>query len=172
MSTASEVTAYLRKIVGIEDLSYSQLCTVVSVDESEMTCEVTPIDEGANFKDVRLMADNSNTSSGIYFKPVVGSVVMISPQDDVTYFVSMFSEVEEIWLHGSQYNGLVKVAELVDKLNNLENKVNDIISKFNSHTHTGVTTGGGASGTTATVVSGTLTPTNQSEIENETVKHG
>jgi len=172
MSTSTEIAAYLKAIVGIENLPYSQLCTVVSVDETEMTCEVTPIDGGANFTDVRLMADNNDTSKGIFFKPAIGSIVMISPQDEVTFFVSMVSEVEDIWLHGNQYGGLVKVIPTVEKLNNLENKVNDIISKFNTHVHTGVTTGGGSSGTTATPVSGTLTPTVRGDIENTNVNHG
>ncbi|MEI8111180.1 MAG: hypothetical protein WCH59_09345 [Chitinophagia bacterium] len=66
--------------------------------------------------------------------------------------------------------GLVKVIELTQKLNNLENKVNSLISVFNSHVHTGVTTGAGASGTTPTTVTGTLTPTQRADIENTKIK--
>lgn len=63
--------------------------------------------------------------------------------------------------------GLVKVIELTNKLNALENKVNDIISKFNSHTHIlTLSTGTGTAAATANPVSGTLTPTNRGDIEN------
>lgn len=63
--------------------------------------------------------------------------------------------------------GLVKVIELTQKLNNLESKVNDIISKFNSHTHIlTLSTGTGTAAATANPVSGTLTPTNRADIEN------
>jgi hypothetical protein len=170
MSAESDIRASIRAIVG--NFPMSVLGTVVSVDEDEMTCEVEPIDGGASFMDVRLMADNEDTSKGIFFKPAIDSVVMITPQDEVTYFVSMVSEVDEVWLHGDQYGGIVKVADLVTKLNNLEGKVNDLVTAFNSHVHTGVTTGGGSSGTTATQVTGTLTPTQRADIENTDVKHG
>lgn len=65
--------------------------------------------------------------------------------------------------------GLVKVNDILTKLNNLENKVNTIISTFNSHTHLGVTTGAGTSGTSPTPITGTLTPTTKSEIENDKI---
>jgi hypothetical protein len=65
------------------------------------------------------------------------------------------------------------VGELTTKLNNLENKVNDIVAKFNSHTHIlTLSTGTGTAAPTTTKVPGTLTPTEQSEIENDKVKHG
>lgn len=79
----------------------------------------------------------------------------------------------EIMINDGSLGGLVKVSELTTKLNNLENKVNDIVAKFNSHTHVlTLTTGTGTAAPTANPVSGTLTPTEQSEIENEKVKHG
>lgn len=71
--------------------------------------------------------------------------------------------------------GLVKVIELTQKLNNLENLVNGLITKYNSHTHTVATTGtataqtGTAAPTSATETQ-TLTPTQRADIENELVK--
>lgn len=63
--------------------------------------------------------------------------------------------------------GLVKVIELTKKLNDLENKVNQIISAFNSHTHIlTLSTGTGTAAATASPVSGTLTPTQRGDIEN------
>lgn len=169
MSAFSDIIESIRKIVG--ETPTSLLCTVVSVDESAMTCEVKPVDSGANFLDVRLMADDAAPQTGFYLKPKVDSVVMISPQDDVTYFVSMFSEVEEIWLHGNQFDGLVKVGGVVEKLNNLEGKVNDLISALQ-----GITIPLAPSGTYpfAPLFAdiSPLTETEQSDLENETVKHG
>jgi hypothetical protein len=172
MSAEAKIIESIRKIAGISDLSTSLLAYVVSVDESEMTCEVRPITGDANYKDVRLMADADNTSTGMYFKPKVDSVVMISPQDEVTYFVSMYSEVDEVWLRGVDNGGVPITENIVEKLNNLENKVNTIITTFNSHTHAGVTVGAGVTGASATPIVGTLTPTVDAEIESTTVKHG
>jgi hypothetical protein len=67
---------------------------------------------------------------------------------------------------------VVKVIELTEKLNNLEQLLNDLVTKYNSHTHSGVSTGGGMSGVTTALETGTLTPTQRSEIENEQITHG
>jgi hypothetical protein len=68
--------------------------------------------------------------------------------------------------------GLVRVTELTEKLNNLENAFNQHILLYNLHTHAGVTSG--ISSTTPVVVADTqtLTPTIEIELENETVAHG
>jgi hypothetical protein len=84
----------------------------------------------------------------------------------------MVGEIDKIYLNGNDYGGLVEVGNLVTKLNNLENKVNDIIASFNSHTHSGVTVGSGVTGTGTPPVTGNLTPTQKSDIENTTVQHG
>jgi hypothetical protein len=63
--------------------------------------------------------------------------------------------------------GLVKVIELTTKLNNLENKVNQLLTAFNSHTHIlTLSTGTGTAAPTSSQVSGTLTPTQRADIEN------
>lgn len=70
-----------------------------------------------------------------------------------------------------QLGGLVKVAELTTKLNNLEQLVNDLVTKYNSHTHIlTLSTGTGTAAPTATTETGTLTPTQQAEIENDLIK--
>lgn len=146
--------------------------TVVSVDTDNLTCVVELADE-TEIADVRLKAAIDEVKDGIVQIPVVGSTVLVGSIGNKVGVraVIMVSEVEETLFDGGENGGLIRIAELVEKLNNLENKVNDIVSKFNSHVHTGVSTGGGSSGTTPTTVSGTLTTTQQSDLENEKVKH-
>jgi hypothetical protein len=78
----------------------------------------------------------------------------------------------EIKMNDGAMGGLVKVIELTQKLNNLENKVNTLITSFNAHVHSGVTTGPGSSGPTPTQVTGTLTPTQRADIENDKIVQG
>lgn len=146
--------------------------TVVSVDTDNLTCVVELADE-TEISDVRLKAAIDEVTDGIVQIPVVGSTVLVGSIGNKVSVraVIMVSEVEETLFNGGENGGLIKISELVTKLNNLENKVNDIVSKFNSHVHTGVTTGGGSSGTTPTAVSGTLTPTEQGDLEDVKVKH-
>lgn len=167
--TSESIDEILRKIVGIDNSPISILCKIISVDENEMTCVVKPIDEGVNYMDVRLMADP--VDDGIYYKPAVGSVVMISPQTESIYYVSMYSSIETIWLRGNQYDGLVKVVDLITKLNNLENKLNDLITACSSQVVTLAPSGTFPLASYFASVS-PLTPTVQNEIENPNVLHG
>lgn len=152
------------------------LATVNSVDPLTKTCEVTDFKKGGTITNVRLFASYLNTdltqSKGLYVIPSVGSKVIVHQISDQDYYVSMFSQIDEVDFFDGSLGGMTKVITLTTKLNNLENKVNSIINTFNAHVHSGVTTGGGTSAITPTLVSGTLTPTNQVEIENAKIKNG
>jgi hypothetical protein len=168
--SANAIRDAIRQLSKSNDEVYSIVCTVDSVDATNRTCDCSPIDGKADLLGVRLMAENS---TGLFILPKVNSTVIVTMINVFTGYVAMFSEVEEIQLNGDNYDGLVRISDLVTKLNNLENKVNAIISTYNAHTH--ITTCGAGAGTaspTPSTVVGTLTPTTQSSIENITVKHG
>jgi hypothetical protein len=166
----TDIRELFKKLSGVNEIPVAVLGTVVSVDEAEMTCEVKPIDDGAHYVGVYL-ASEANTSN-MYKKPAIDSLVLISPMNESLYYVSMYSEIDEVWLKGSQYDGLVKVGDLVTKLNNLESDINDLKTAFS--TWVTVPNDGGAAlkAITATWYGSTLTPTTQSDLENTTVKHG
>lgn len=171
MSTSAEIRSRLRGIIGIDNIATSQLCTVVSVDESAMTCEVEPIDEGPNYIDVLLMAKSSTT--GIYIKPSIGSLVMISPQDEVTYFVSMYSDIDEVWIRGTANGGVVKVSNLITKVNKIESDLNTLKTVFSTGWVVVAEDGGAAlKAAAATWAAQTITPTTANDIQSTTVKHG
>lgn len=144
------------------------LCTVESVDTAKKTCVCEPVTGGAELMGVKLMAKNQ---TGFYIIPKVNSEVVVCVQENLS-FVTMFSEVDEIQLNGDSYDGLVKIQELVDKLNNLENAFNQHLALYNAHTHAGVTSGVSSTAVPSAVDTNVLTPTVQTELENTTVKHG
>lgn len=148
---------------------YSIVCKVKSVDTTAKTCECEPVDGKADLLGVRLMAQ---AQTGFYIVPKVNSVVVVTMINNFTGYVAMFSEVQEIQLNGSNYDGLVQIQKVVDKLNNLENKVNTHITTYNAHTHAGVTSGVSSTAVPSAIVAGTLTPTVKADLENTTVKHG
>lgn len=140
--------------------------TVLSVDSNKRTCVV----ELPNYVDItcKLMAE---TGDGVLIKPTVGSTVLITYATYTDAYVLLMSDVDEVSFKGTENGGLVKVIQLIDVINDIQNKVNELISTFNSHTHT---SGGSGSPTTppTTPISGTLTITNRSDVENTAVKHG
>lgn len=167
-----DLRSYFRHLSGVDAIPVPIFGTVTAVDEDDMSCTVAPLgeDEGIEYLEVSLMSEHSE--NGMYYKPVIDSLVIIAPMNETRYYVAMYSEIEEVWLRGSEHGGLVKVSELVDKLNNIENDINDLKTVFS--TWVPVPNDGGAAlkGAAATWYGAQLTPTEIADIENEKVLHG
>jgi aromatic ring-opening dioxygenase LigB subunit len=164
---------------------------VLKVTEgSKYTCNVMPIDSEAEIFSVRLKPTIDGTKKGIIAIPTVGSFVIVGliNNNENSAFIIWCSNIKkyfiiddnnniieftnaDIQLNGSHHNGLVKVKELTDKLNELEKTVNTLISTYNGHTHTGGTIFG-STGPVSVPDTDVLVPTLQAEIENTKVKHG
>ena len=105
--------------------------------------------------DVQLMA---GVADGFLIEPKVGSMVFVLMSKYTLPFVVQYSDVVSYSLNGDEFGGLVKVIELTEKINALEQKINEIITW-------------GAS-VTPPLPSTPLVLTQQSELENLTVQHG
>ena len=145
------------------------LATVSDVNDNDRTCTCTPINGDAEILEVRLQ---TTVSVGVYLKPAEGSLVLVCMANETLGFVVLTSELEEVIYFDGSLGGLIKINELVSKVNTIENKINQIISTFNTHVHSGVTTGAGSSAITPTTISGTLTNTVVADLENGKIKHG
>jgi len=165
---SKELRDALKTLIKPNNDGYSKVCTVDSVDLVNRTCYCIPINEDADITEVRLMA---NIDNGFLLIPEVNSIVVVSFLSDSSAYVSLVSQVSEVQLNGTNYDGLVRVIELTEKLNNLENLVNSLVLKYNAHTH--IASSFGSPTTVPPVLETTvLTPTTQTEIENLTVKQG
>jgi hypothetical protein len=148
-----------------------------SVDLANLTCTVVLLND-TEIPDVRLKAAVDEipdlfTKDGLIQIPLEESTVLVAMigNDPATRFILALSQVQQVIFYGGLNEGLIRIIPLIEKVNNLESKVNDIVTKFNAHTHAGVTTGAGVSGTTATPVVGSLTPTIKAELEDIKVLH-
>lgn len=184
-----KITEAIQRLAGTQltDEVYILICTVDSVDVDGRTCDCTAVGGTAitDIPGVQLMAE---VDDGALYIPAIGSTVIVVYSKRNVPYIALYSELSALYyvvgdttlditnglikFNDGSFEGLVKVVELTQKLNALENKVNDLIATFNTHVHGGVSTGGGSTATTATPVTGTLTPTTQSEIENEKIIHG
>ena len=137
---------------------------VKSVDLDNLTCVVELLNE-TEIPDVRLKAavdeiPGVTTKDGLVQIPVVESTVLVAMigNESATRFVLAFSDVDEVVMFSGAFGGLIKVTSLVTKLNNLENKVNALITW-------GLTV-------SPPFAPGTLlTATVRADIENTKVKH-
>lgn len=160
-----------RELAGVNALPVPIFGTVTAVDEADMSCTVMPLgdENGVEYLEVSLMAEYK--ANGMYYKPVIDSLVIIAPMNETRYYVAMYSEIDTVWLRGSTHGGLVKVSELVDKLNNLENQCNDILTTLKNTTIPLAPSGTYPFAPLYASINN-LTPTQVADIENQNCKHG
>ncbi|MCO5229595.1 MAG: hypothetical protein M9958_00425 [Chitinophagales bacterium] len=152
---------------------------VKAIDIQNLTVDIE-IQAGVVIFDVRLRAVISD-NTGIYVIPAKDSICTIAKiemgQDyiliassQIDKFIIRIQEVTlEVTKDGFAFNdgqlkGLVKITELVQQLNTLENKVNQIVAWTGTHLHSGSGAG------TAPPVVGTLTNTTIADLENPKIK--
>lgn len=142
----------------------ARIGSIVSVDATAKTCVVKTLDTELEIPDVRLQAA---PGKGFFLKPKVGSFVVITSFQDFEYVVVMYSDIDEIILLDGSYGGLIKISDLVSRMNAIENKVNDMIEYINQHSHPG-----NGSPPSPPYIGGTLSNTTVGQIENPLITHG
>jgi len=116
------------------------------------------------YSNIRIQA---NPGNGILLVPTVGSYVIVGKLGKVTGYIALASDLDSIQFLDGSYGGLIKIQELVDKLNTVEDKVNDLITYINTHVHP-------STGTPPSPLyaGGSLTNTTVNDIENDLITHG
>ena len=178
MDKSKEIKEAIKSIVGVPGMMFV-MGKVESVGDE--TCSVKIADRIV-INDVRLNASADGNADNILIKPKVGSMVMmadLSGGELRSLVVISFSALEsmtvkfegEVVINGGENEGLVKVKELTEKLNAIENDINNLKSIFSSWVP--VVYDGGASLKLAATdwASKTLTKTTQKDIENDMIKH-
>jgi len=74
-----------------------------------------------------------------------------------------------ILFNGGENGGLINIVDLLKKINNAEEKINDIITKYNNMILP--VSSGGTAGPPTVPIGGSLIPTQREEIEDIKVKH-
>lgn len=160
----------IRTIAETKELAeYESVVAKVSdVNTATNTCTCTPIDGNPKLINVMLSVDKSK---GFLLIPKNDSLVVVTQYSQTTAFISMVSDVDQIYLCGDDEEGMVTVKSLTDKLNNLENKVNDLIVACSSQVVTLAPSGTFPLASYFASVT-PLVPTNKTQIQNTKVKHG
>lgn len=140
-----------------------QIGFVKSVDKQKAVCSVSLLEnEEIILENVRLQAIDNEQDNGVLFFPKIESSVVIGKIDNIdSYFVAMYSEVEEVsWkLDGVErlkitaseiiFNegtkgAMVEINKIKSRLNAIENAFNELLTHYKTHNHThpnGPTTG-------------------------------
>ncbi len=142
MGNREEIKQGIREMVGADDPDML-IGTVSAVDDQKLTCTVK-LDDDIIYYKVRLRSVVTD-DTGVYVLPKADSKVTIACVDNGGHWtVVKWSEVDKLMLkigqttievvdgsvtiNGGNNNGLVKVAELTQKINALEQQMNTILS--------------------------------------------
>ena len=175
----SPITAYCIMVKECEEwLVTSDLCEF-NFEEWNATSEIATfnIDEcNANSDDCNYDFENWEvTSQETNFNINTWNL----QSDDVNYTITNKWDIDSpdttvstnSWVYnGGANDGLIKINDLTDKLNSLKDTVNQLIQKFNVHTHGGVQSGGSLTLTTTPSQSQAAT-FNKNDYENPIIKH-
>ena len=174
MSSTNDIIRSIRQIAKNENEEsyYALYGAVTSIDTVSFTCSIKPFDGSADLNEIRYAFSEKG---GISLVPNVGSLVAVTMTSKTNGYVISVDNSSLIKINGNGFAGLVKVGDLITKLNNLENAYNDLVTKFNTHIHVAVDSITAAPITvspTVTQETTVITPTIQSDLENTTVVHG
>lgn len=157
-------------VVGLIKIQ-TYVATVKSVNWSARTASVQLPDGRVWTARLRSVADG--VATGLTLRPKVDSKVLVSiiNNQEGNCWISQYSEVDEVVLIDDSNGGLVIVQDNVDRLNLIENSLNELKQLLAGWTP--VSSDGGAALKTAVTswAALQLTKTVVSDIENTKVKH-
>lgn len=152
---------------------------VKSVDEEKGVCDCQLLGSGADIYDVKINAA-INTTKGIRIIPSIDSVVYLIFEDNTNTeaFIALYSEVEKVLLDGEnfQFNsgengGLIRIEDLITKINIIENDINSLKSVFSNWITSPNDGGASLKAASASWFSQNITKTKKEDIENNKIKH-
>lgn len=163
----------VRRLAGTHQADGTKLidASVNSYDEASRTCEVTALTGlvGDIIPDVRLMAD---ADDGALLLPTVGSTITIAISIFADPIMVGYSGLDKIVLMGGDLGGMVRVIDLVTRLNKIEQDNNALKAAFSAWVVV-PNDGGAALKASAASWSGQqLVPTERADIENLNITQG
>lgn len=184
MDIYGQIAQKVKQIVGGSEAIIFP-AEVKSVDDTTCTILIGDL----QLSDVRLRAVINDEEDKLLITPAVGSQVLVADLSNGQFrdlAVLTYSEPEKIDVkigetaisvkdglvefNGGGNNGLVNISDLTQKLNNFENKVNELITVLSGISVTLAPSGTFPFAPFFSTVQ-TLTPTQQSDIEDTKVTH-
>lgn len=158
MNNLSKIKESIQSIAG---RNINNDCYVVGVvtETNGTTCSVK-INETLTLTDVLCVAADDGDSDNIKIKPAIGSKVLMADLSGGTLrqmvvvaytqiAVLEMPKIDNIIINGGENGAIIKIDKLTDKINEVIDVLNNLITSYNSHTHIVNTTG------SATAQSGT-----------------
>ncbi len=154
----------------LQIVANSEMITSVKVTAVDFPTFTGELITGETLENIRLVSEESDAN--IYVIPKINSNVIIGFVDTQNAVLLLAGEVDEVYLRGDAEGGIVKVNDLVTKLNNIESDLNTLKTAFSSWVVVPSDGGAALKAITATWAGQQLTQTTVNDLENDKVKHG
>lgn len=136
------------------------------------TVNVAPLNGDPMLFNVRL--NLTEKTEGFSLMPKAGSIVLVGciDGDEKNNFVAMYSEVDSMKFNGDQFGGLIKIEQLIERMNKIEQKHDALCTQLEllPVPVSGAVSGPPVPGSYSGVKIGDLTLRNA--LENTLIKHG
>lgn len=148
--------------------SYLYQGVVKSVEGLTCTVQI----DGLDIPDVRIRATITDDDMELLVTPAIGSGVIVgSLTDEFDQLVVLsIDKAEQIIFHGGHHGGLVLVREIAQRLNVLEQDINDLKQVMSTWTPTPQDGGASLKAKATSWASHTLVQTQARDIENPKIK--
>jgi hypothetical protein len=157
------------KRIGRADEGDIFTAKVISIDQAAGTMEVEH--DGLTYYDVRLRAV-ADGGDGFVIIPKKNTLISVGVLEKNRRYVMLnCSAVDKIVIHGGKNDGLVKVNELVQKINALEKDLNSLKSLITNWIPAAGDGGAALKTTLASWMAQNITLTSKNDLENKNVTH-
>ena len=142
-----------------------------------ITCKINNLD----IDEIRIKSVINTDDKGILVEPKVGSKVLLGKidgkaealvvlkYDSIVKYRLMADQIE---FNGDEFSGIVKAEKVSDEIQSLKDEINDLKTILTTWTPVSQDGGAALKAAVSTWAGSQMTPTQQSDYENETVKHG
>lgn len=152
---------------------------VDSVDMPKRICSCTAIDGHTQY-DLPTVLLMASVDDGFLIEPEIGSTVKVIFSQNIEPFVAQYSDIKNITifantkvqLQDGSFGGLVKVIDLVSKLNTIEQDLTSLKSAFKSWVVAPSDGGLALKAVSTEWANSEITKTKQEDLENLSVIHG
>ena len=159
---------------SIQNMASKNRASLYTAKVTAVHGDVCDVDiEGLKLSDVKLCAVSDTSKTKLTLTPKTGSYIVVADlSGEMTCMVAVcFTEVESISVNGGELGGLVKIEELVKRLNGIETAFNDLLKALKTYSVTDTPSGTVYAMSTNLASVQSLDQTQQTQIEDDKIKH-
>lgn len=169
MNVEFELGSALEKLIKSMNRSKTLIDGVITNVNSNYTCDITVLGVPISGVPINVLI---GSQTDFYIVPKINTPCLVTFRDGDMQRpqIIQFHQADKVVFFQGLNGGMILINDMVQRMNNVENLLNDLIAKYNQHTHIlTLTSGTGTAAPTTTIETQTATLTQVSDIENQQI---